>query len=100
MAFFFNILLTAARFRATSRAIADMLSKWRQLPNITILAGTQANRPLFLIWILITIGLVFKIWLTAAHWRPTSGGHCRYAVQMPPLARYNYAGWASTAVLI
>ena len=37
--------------------------------------------------------------LTVARWRATSGGHCGYAVQMPPTAQYNYAGWAMQTVL-
>ena len=34
-----------------------------------------------------------KIQLPAAPWQATSGGHCRYVIQMPPAARNNYTGW-------
>ena len=37
--------------------------------------------------------------MTAAGWWPTSQGHCRYAIQMPPAARNNYAGWGTLIIL-
>ena len=44
--FFFKIQVTDGGPLAGT--IADMPSKWRQQPDITMLAGTKANRPLYL----------------------------------------------------
>ena len=48
MAFFFKIKWERPDGGPLAGAIADMPSKWRQQPDITMLAGTKANRPLYL----------------------------------------------------
>ena len=71
--------------RPLAEAIADMLSKWRQQPDITTLAWIKQTGPCIYIWILVTNGVFFS---AKFNWqRPDGGPLARVIADMPSKCR-------------